>query len=517
MSLRANEIAAVVAELAPLAGARVNAVRVHGGRALTLDLLARGGPTALLLSAEADLARIHAATRRPPAPRTSLPLQAVLRRELLGARLAAVEAVPGDRVVTLRFERGGRACALVAELTGRHGNLFLVDGEGVVRASAVRNLSQRRRLVPGEPYEAPAPREADEGEVRFEPVAGTAFPLSAGIEAAYAEREAACALSEAKRRLRVPLRAAVGRMRRALARLAEEAARVPAAAADRRAADLLKQNLRAVARGQRRVTLTEWAQDGSHEVTLDLDPALGPRENMERFYRRHRRIVESAVRVESRAAEVRGRLAAAEALLVAVEAAAAPSLARIEREARRLGMGPRPEAPARPRKDQPAAPCRAPCRTFQTLAGLPVLVGKGAAENDQLTIRVARGNDLWLHARGIGGAHVVLRLGRGRAPDQESLLDAAHLAAWFSGARGEPVVDVAYTRAKCVRKPKGAAPGVVTYSQEKVIALRVESARIDRLLRSEGGAAPDAADPVPDVEWGAGCRDAARDAVPDVE
>jgi predicted ribosome quality control (RQC) complex YloA/Tae2 family protein len=487
MSLRASEIALVVSELAPLAGARVDAVRVHAGRALTLELLARGGPATLLVSAEADLARIHVATRRPLAPREPPPFQAVLRRELAGARLVAVEAVPGDRIVTLRFERAGRACALVAELTGRHGNLFLVDAGGVVRASAGRNLSQRRRLVPGEPYEAPAPREGETADVRFAPAAGGSFPLSAAIEVAYAGQESARTLADARRRLREPLRAAAGRMRRALARLAEEAARVPVADADRRAADLLKQSLRTVRRGERRVTLTEWTEEGSRPVTLDLDPALGPLENMERYYRRYRRIVDSAARVATRAAEVRERLGRAEALLAELEAADLVALQRIEREARRLDAGPKPEAAARRRKDEPAAP-RAPCRTFRTLTGLTVLVGRGAAENDELTVRIARGNDLWLHARGMAGAHVVLRLEKGRGPDQESLLDAAHLAAWFGDARGEPVLDVVYTRAKYVRKPRGAAPGAVTYSQEKTLSLRVEPARTDRLLQSEDAA-----------------------------
>jgi predicted ribosome quality control (RQC) complex YloA/Tae2 family protein len=114
-----------------------------------------------------------------------------------------------------------------------------------------------------------------------------------------------------------------------------------------------------------------------------------------------------------------------------------------------------------------------------------VLVGKGAAENDELTVRVARGNDLWLHVRGIAGAHVVLRLEKGRGPDQESLLDAAHLAAWFGGARDEPVTEVVYTRAKFVRKPRGSAPGLVTYSQERTLSLRIEPSRIERLLQAE--------------------------------
>ncbi len=115
---------------------------------------------------------------------------------------------------------------------------------------------------------------------------------------------------------------------------------------------------------------------------------------------------------------------------------------------------------------------------FEVPSGVP-------GENDALTVRIARGNDLWLHARGIPGAHVVVRLEKGRAPDQETLLDAAHLAAHFSGARGEPAVEVAWTRAKHVRKVRAGPPGAVSYSQERSLLLRLEPARLERLLASE--------------------------------
>ena len=68
MSLDAREIEQLVAELAPLAGARVEEVRVHAERALTLELLSRAGPVLLLLSAEADVTRLHVTRRRPPGP-----------------------------------------------------------------------------------------------------------------------------------------------------------------------------------------------------------------------------------------------------------------------------------------------------------------------------------------------------------------------------------------------------------------------------------------------------------------
>jgi predicted ribosome quality control (RQC) complex YloA/Tae2 family protein len=494
MSLTAREIAELVQELQPLVGARVDAVRQHAERAVTLELwgvAGRIGPQGapgearLLLSAEADRTRLHAAAARPPAPAAPFGFQALLRRELEGARLAALTTLPGDRVVALAFDRAAGRVALVAELTGRHGNLFLVGPDDVIRASAGRNLSERRRLVPGQPYVPPAPPPgegaAGQARQRFVPVAGAPFPLSAAVDEAYRGLEQERLLAEARRRLREPVRAGIARAGRALAKLADEAARVPAAEADRRRGDLLKANLRLVRRGARQVALTEWTEEGAREVVIPLDAALTPQANMERYYRHYRRIVDSAARVAARVAEVEGRGAALRALLERIDQADLEALPRLEKEARRLGAAPRPAAVPRRKKDEPAPPYR----SFRSLAGALILVGKGAAENDLLTVRVAKGNDLWLHARGLKGAHVVIRTEKGRAPDGETLLDGAHLAAHFSDARGQPQVEVAYTRAKHVRKPKGAAPGAVTYSQERVLFLRIEQARIDRLLAEE--------------------------------
>jgi len=142
----------------------------------------------------------------------------------------------------------------------------------------------------------------------------------------------------------------------------------------------------------------------------------------------------------------------------------------------------------RRRREEPAPPYRA----FRSLTGAAIWVGKGAAENDAVTFRLAKGNDAWLHARGRAGAHVVLRLEKGKGPDQESLLDAAHLAAHFSDARGDPACEVIWTRVKWVKKPRGAAPGAVTISQERALFLRIEPARVGRLLAGaeEPGEAP---------------------------
>jgi predicted ribosome quality control (RQC) complex YloA/Tae2 family protein len=124
-------------------------------------------------------------------------------------------------------------------------------------------------------------------------------------------------------------------------------------------------------------------------------------------------------------------------------------------------------------------------RTFVARSGAKILVGKGAADNDTLTLHVAKPHDLWLHAKDRAGAHVVVPLGKGKSCPAEDLVDAAHLAAHFSDARDEKAVDIQYLPRRYVRKPKGSAPGAVVVDREKVLPLRFDSALLRRLLERE--------------------------------
>ena len=142
---------------------------------------------------------------------------------------------------------------------------------------------------------------------------------------------------------------------------------------------------------------------------------------------------------------------------------------------------PAPAARARPRA-QPPLP---PYRTFLSSSGARLLVGRGADRNDDLTFHVARPHDLWLHAKNRAGAHVVVPLDRGASCPADLLVDAAHLAAHFSEARDEAVVEVQYTPRRHLRKPRGSAPGLVVVDREKVLVLRREDARIRALLDRE--------------------------------
>jgi predicted ribosome quality control (RQC) complex YloA/Tae2 family protein len=121
-----------------------------------------------------------------------------------------------------------------------------------------------------------------------------------------------------------------------------------------------------------------------------------------------------------------------------------------------------------------------------SIDGLPIYVGRNARENDALTFGEARPDDLWLHAQGAPGSHVVLRLEKGADPSHETLRDAAALALLYSDLKKSGKGEVIYTRRKFVRKVKGKSPGAVTVTQEKTIFISLDRARLDRLKERAG-------------------------------
>lgn len=124
-----------------------------------------------------------------------------------------------------------------------------------------------------------------------------------------------------------------------------------------------------------------------------------------------------------------------------------------------------------------------PYRTFNTAAGLQILVGKKAQDNETLTFKVAHGSDFWLHVQGASGAHVVIKTLKGAEPDEESLQDALQLALFYSKAKSQGYADVVVTQQKYVsRFGKGSKNcGKVQVSKHRVIAVKLDPKRLERL------------------------------------
>ena len=106
---------------------------------------------------------------------------------------------------------------------------------------------------------------------------------------------------------------------------------------------------------------------------------------------------------------------------------------------------------------------------FRTAAGSRIVVGRSPAENADVTFRLARPDDLWFHAQGMPGAHVVLARDDREAPPADEIVIAASLAAFHSKARANAKVPIDYTQRKYVRKQQDAPPGLVWYTHPKTI------------------------------------------------
>ncbi|NLB54728.1 MAG: DUF814 domain-containing protein, partial [Lentisphaerae bacterium] len=121
---------------------------------------------------------------------------------------------------------------------------------------------------------------------------------------------------------------------------------------------------------------------------------------------------------------------------------------------------------------------QSPPMRFVSSSGAEMLVGKNNLQNDALTLKTAGKEEIWLHAQKIHGAHVIIRA---REPDDNTLLEGAKLAAFFSKARDGENIPVDYTKVKYVRKPSGAKPGMVIYTDYKTLYVTPEEELVKRL------------------------------------
>jgi predicted ribosome quality control (RQC) complex YloA/Tae2 family protein len=445
-------------ELRALTGASLQKLWLPSAQICVLQLRMPGRTALAVLDARLGMAAL--AAERPTSAESTPRSQATLRNALDGRRLTGAELVVARdrRLPSPRLAFGDRF--LIAEDA-----LLLIEAS----SSKVLWASSGAQRRPGSTYPP-----ADEIPL------GDAPPLELREELvrdALAREEQAGVAARSKE-LIARLRSRVRKLRRTLTAVEEDAARAVRAGVERAQAELLLPVASRLARGTREARVPDWSrvddQGQPAEVPISLDPALSAAENAQRWLRRAKRYQAASERIAARRAEVQEELSQAESLLSrAASAQDAGQLAAVEAEA---------PVPATTRKGRLAP--RLPFRKFISQSGAAILVGRSARDNDTLTVRVARGNDLWLHARGVQGAHVIVP-GAGESPDPRALADAALLAAHFSSARGQDGVEVAWTRSKYVRKPKGSPPGSVIVTQEKVMRVRLEQDRLASLLRTE--------------------------------
>jgi len=468
----------IVAEITPLMiGRAPGKIFQLSSLSLVIDFRLRDHGD-LFISVEPAQPRIYLMKRRVrELEKQSVPLTQFaqgLRKELSNTTLRSIEKDPNDRIIWFHFsgvdELGQNQWrAMIAQLTGRAANLFLIDPEGVITNQAREGKGPGQKI--GEAYQKPPltggrVAKPGEGELIKEIREGRHGSVSAAADAYFSSLLVAQAFNNRAGAARAELRKKITREQKLLKQLELDLASHANSELHKRLGDLLLANLSTANREGRRVTLVDYFAEKAGPVEIEIDEQSTLPEEAERRFALYSRSKRAVKQITSRLAAVRTELDAlnseSEALEKIIAARDKTALEKLTAEKSSL------PAPARGSKAEKKIPG---ARSYLSSDGFEILVGRTARDNDYLTFKVARPNDLWLHTGDYSGSHVVVRNATRKDVPHRTLIEAAQLAAQFSQARKDPKVDVHYTQRKFVSKPKGAAPGLVRLTRFKNITV----------------------------------------------
>ena len=467
----------LIAEIGPrVAGAKVADVVAPGADCLILEL---AGDRGLFLGAVTlkalpilfllDDSRLALAPGHAAAP----PFASQLRGSTL-VSLAPLDDRPGALAHLRWTSQVGRVIErwLTIDL-GRSPSLSLTDGHAT-QSTAAPETAAPETAAPE--TAAPAPTVArwhdDRGrpharlssEDRNEPAEETREFDSLNAAACFMFTELWPELDLARRRYALEriIERRLRRTRRAMEKVQVEIDDSENAAQYRYMGQLLLARQAGMRRGKSSVTIMDY--DGSTPVVIELDPRLGPQQNAESLFRRARKADRRSERAPVRLGELEEKATQLQKVSESLGGASADELAVLEERF----------LPTQPVvSDRKAPKERVRFRTYRISGGWEVLVGKSNRDNDLLTHKMARPDDLWFHARQAAGSHVVLRKsGQKAEPDKQAILEAAAIAAFHSKAGKSSKVSVCYTEKRHVRKVRGGKPGLAVVAREKVVMVR---------------------------------------------
>ena len=529
-------------------GARVDKIHQPSRDTLILHLRCREGREKLLFAANPTAPRLHLTDASPENPAEPPMFCMLLRKHLLGARLAQITQPPMERLAEFTFDCTDEMGfpvrkKLVAELMGRTCNLYLLSGEGRI-LDCLRRIGldeSARPALPGLNYQAPEKitkldpgvmeekdyvnlvntpgadllsqrlmdslgglsplvcREAalfsggaadarvtgnegeklylffrehlqhpapwlsrEAGQYAFCPLRqyGQSERLESFaslLDGFYTQRSHRDIMRQKSQGLRKSVQNLVTRTKRKLALQEKELTATYDRERLRQLGDILTANLHSLVKGQTKALCQDFYDENMAMVEIPLSPTLSPQQNAAKYYKDYARMKNAEKELCHQLALGREELAYLESVLEELNRAG--SEAELEEIRQELSAGGYVRSTgARARMKQKKLP---PLR-FESTDGFAIYVGRNNRCNDELTFHTARKDDLWCHASKVHGAHVVISCG-GRVPPDNTVTQAAQLAAYYSESGSGQNIPVDVTPVKQVKRIKSGKPGMVIY------------------------------------------------------
>lgn len=240
--------------------------------------------------------------------------------------------------------------------------------------------------------------------------------------------------------------------------------------------DLLMASLYNFKKGDESVTVGNYYEEGCPEVRIELDKRLTPSQNAQRYYNEYRKADTAEKKLTALIAHGEEELRYIESVFDNLTRAVSETdidELRIELHEQGYLRSAKLSKGAKNVKTQP------PYR-FISSDGFEIRVGRNNKQNDKLTCKDSEKLDIWLHVKDITGSHVIISTKGGEVPD-ETIMQAAQIAAYYSSARSSSQVPVDYTLVKYVKKPNGAKPGMVIFTNNRTLYVKPDEGLVERL------------------------------------
>lgn len=237
--------------------------------------------------------------------------------------------------------------------------------------------------------------------------------------------------------------------------------------------DLINANIYRLEKGMTKAELEDFYTGETRAITLDA--RLTPAQNAQKYYNEYRKLDTAEKMLTELIAKGQQELIYIDSVFDAVSRTDSEAdLAEIRKELREQGYlrgGVRPDEKVK----KAAEPLK-----YRSTDGFEILVGRNNVQNDKLTLKTAKATDIWLHTKEIAGSHVIIRA-EGQEVTEQTLFEAAQLAAFHSKGRESSQVPVDYTAVRFVKKPAGAKPGMVIFTNNRTLYVAPDEELVNSL------------------------------------
>ena len=227
--------------------------------------------------------------------------------------------------------------------------------------------------------------------------------------------------------------------------------------------EVLTTYLYQIKRGMTKITLPNF-YDNNKEITISLSNQLSPSQNAQKYFKKYQKLKNAVTFVNEQIELTKKEVAYLEEIQTQIELATPADLNDIKTELQQEGYIKKKQQKS---KHSSRVKINKP-ESFIASDGTEILVGKNNLQNEKLTLHTAKKTDIWLHAKNIPGSHVIIKSNN---PSDETLFEAAMLAAYFSKFRSSANVPIDYVQVKNIRKPNGSKPGFVIYEGQKTLTV----------------------------------------------